>query len=259
MNTMPNQFGLDLKNSSLLDDASVARLYASEAISMMRRSGYTVTMEFHLGDWADIMANIPDRVMLNPAFDPTHSDLDPSNSFWLRVSDRNGTVAIIADKLVECDDYLVEMAAGRIYYRDPGPEQTIVLEPNLPMGRYSGRVGCAGGLWVHPRARKQGLSWILPRLVRAYSIQFWDVYRHCAVVFEGTRNAGLVEKVYGFKEIHLMCDGYFPPNERNETIHVIHIDRSSIIRQFLADLESLTARAFSHLIESSGIPFLARI
>ena len=123
MNTMPNQFGLDLKNSSLLDDASVARLYASEAISMMRRSGYTVTMEFHLGDWADIMANIPDRVMLNPAFDPTHSDLDPSNSFWLRVSDRNGTVAIIADKLVECDDYLVEMAAGRIYYRDPGPNK----------------------------------------------------------------------------------------------------------------------------------------
>jgi len=224
-----------------LSDLEIARQYAAESIALLRRSGFTVSMEFHLADWAEIMEQVPDRVMVNPAFDPKHSDLDASNSFWLRVADRQGTVAIIADKVVTCDDYLIEMAAGRLYYRDPSPEQRIELCDGLPYGRYTGRIGCAGGLWVHPRARKQGLSWLLPRLVRSYSVQFWDVDRHCAVIFDGTKNAGLVERVYGFSEIHLMTTGYFPPNERPETIHVIHIDRPAIIRQFLMDLESLTA------------------
>ena len=88
-----------------------------------------------------------------------------------------------------------------MYYAEPTESQRIELVRDLPFGRFTGRIGCAGGLWVHPRARKQGLSWLLPRLVRSYSIQFWDVDRHCAVVVESTRSSGLVEKAYGFQDV----------------------------------------------------------
>jgi GNAT superfamily N-acetyltransferase len=222
------------------DDLSIARRYAAESIALLRRSGFSVAMEFDLSDWVQIMAKIPDSVMLNPAFDPRHSRLDATNSFWLRISDADGTCAIIADKYVVTDDYLKDMAAGRVYYETPGEHQRIELEPGLPMGKYTGRIGCAGGLWVHPRARKQGLSWLLPRLVRAYSIQFWDVERHCAIVVEGTRKSGLVENAYGFQEVHLMSTGYFPPTDRDQQIYVIHIDREEIMNQFLLDLEAMS-------------------
>jgi hypothetical protein len=222
------------------DDLSIARRYAAESIALLRRSGFSVAMEFDLSDWARIMGDVPDSVMVNPAFDPKHCDMDASNAFWLRISDAQGTCAIIADKLLVCDDYLEEMAAGRIHYSRPRPEQAIELAQNLPYGKYSGKIGCAGGLWVNPRARKQGLSWILPRLVRAYSVQFWDVDRHCAVVIGTTRTSGLVEEAYGFQEVHLMSDSYFPPMDRSVHAYVIHINRQEIVNQFLVDLEAMT-------------------
>ena len=146
---------------------------------------------------------------------------------------------MIADKLVVCDDYLEELRSCRMYYADPTDTQRIELAQDLPFDRFSGRIGCAGGLWVHPRARKQGLSWLLPRLVRSYSVQFWGVDRHCAVVVESTRSSGLVEQAYGFQDVHLLTTGYFPPAEKPVTVYVIHISRDEILEQFSVDLEAI--------------------
>lgn len=221
------------------DDLSIARRYAAESIALLRRSGFTVAMEFDLSDWAQIMETAENSILTNPAFDPAHSRLDASNSFWLRISDKHGTCAVIADKLVVCDDYLEELRSCRMYYADPTETQRIELAQDLPFGRFSGRIGCAGGLWVHPRARKQGLSWLLPRLVRSYSVQFWGVDRHCAVVVESTRSSGLVEQAYGFQDVHLLTTGYFPPAEKPVTVYVIHISRDEILEQFSVDLEAI--------------------
>ena len=75
--------------------------------------------------------------------------------------------------------------------------------------------------------------------MRSYSIQFWDVDRHCAVVVESTRSSGLVEKAYGFQDVHLLTNGYFPPAEQPVTVYVIHISRNEILDQFSVDLEAI--------------------
>lgn len=63
------------------DDLSIARRYAAESIALLRRSGFTVAMEFDLSDWAQIMETAENSILTNPAFDPAHSRLDASNSF----------------------------------------------------------------------------------------------------------------------------------------------------------------------------------
>jgi hypothetical protein len=57
------------------DDLSIARRYAAESIALLRRSGFSVAMEFDLSDWAQIMETAENSILTNPAFDPTHSRL----------------------------------------------------------------------------------------------------------------------------------------------------------------------------------------
>lgn len=219
----------------------LAQRYMTESIGLLQRSGYRMSLNFDLSGWAALLRAAPKIGIVNPTFDPASSDLKPNEAFWLQLNDEYGVAACIADRLFVTDDFVTgEIGSGHLWYAHPGADDRPTLLPEAPVGRYSGRVGHAGGLWVHPRRRKDGLSWLLPRLVRALSIINWSVDRHCGMVFEGIHDSGLSAQAYGFPESHVVVEGYFPPTRADARVFVIHIDREQIAAQFEEDLVRMT-------------------
>lgn len=219
----------------------LAQRYMTESIGLLQRSGYRLSLIFDLSGWAALLRAAPKIGIVNPTFDPAHSDLKPNEAFWLQLNDDSGVAACIADRLFVTDDFISrEIATGHVWYAHPGGGDQPEMLPTAPFGRYGGRVGHAGGLWVHPRRRKDGLSWLLPRLVRALSIINWSVDRHCGLVFEGIHDSGLSAQAYGFPESHMIVEGYFPPVRGDARVFVIHIDREQIAAQFEEDLIRMT-------------------
>jgi len=219
----------------------LAQRFMTEAIAMLQRSGYRLSLNFDLTGWAALLRNAPKIGIVNPTFDPQHSELRPNEAFWLQLNDDLGVAACVADRLFVTDDFIgSELASGRLWYARPTEADRPALLPSAPRGVFDGRVGHAGGLWVHPRRRKDGLSWLLPRLVRALSVINWSVDRHCGLVFEGIHDSGLSAQAYGFPEAHCVVEGYFPPVRGDARVFVIHIDRDQIAAQFEADLTRMT-------------------
>ena len=219
----------------------LAQRYMTASIALLQRSGYRLSLDFDLHGWAALLRGAPRIGIVNPTFDPAHSRLQPNEAFWLQVNDEHGVAACIADRLFVTDDFIGgELASGRLWYASPGDGDRPALLPEAPVGRFGGRVGHAGGLWIHPRRRKDGLSWLLPRLVRALSIINWSVDRHCGLVFEGIHESGLSAQAYGFPESHVVVEGYFPPTRAPARVFVVHIDRDQIAAQFEADLVRMT-------------------
>ena len=219
----------------------LAQRYLTESIALLQRSGYRLSLNFDLGGWATLLRSAPKIGIVNPTFDPAHSALKPNEAFWLQLNDDVGVAACIADRLFVTDDFVGgELASGRLWYAAPADADRPALLPGVPLGRFTGRVGHAGGLWVHPRRRKDGLSWLLPRPVRALSIINWSVDRHCGLVFEGIHDSGLSAQAYGFPESHVVVECYFPPTRSDARVFVIHIDLEQIAAQFEDDLGRMT-------------------
>lgn len=220
---------------------SIAQRYMTESIGLVRRSGYQMSLNFDMAGWAALMRSAPKITIVSPTFDPEQSDLRPGEAFWLQVCDELGAAACIADRLLVTDDFVrSEVATGRIWYARPTEEDRPGLSDTVPVGRFGGRVGHAGGLWVHPRRRKDGLSWLLPRFMRALSIFYWDVDRHCGMAFAGLHDSGLSARAYGFPESHVMIEGHYPPMKADARVFLLHIDRDQIVSQFEDDLARMT-------------------
>ena len=223
----------------MLEHTDVARSYVTAAIGLLQRSGFRVSLNFDLGSWASLLRGAPSILVVNPTFDPERSQVEPGAGFWIGINDDHGPAACIADRLFVTDNFLDEMRSGRLWSSTPGDEDRAELLGTLDAIHYPGRVGHAGGLWIHPRARKAGLSWLLPRLARAFSVINWNVDRHCGIILSGLYGSGMGKQAYGFPEAHLCIDGYCPPFRRSEQLLVVHITRDQIIEQLGSDLERI--------------------
>ena len=209
---------------------AVISLYLDE----LDRMGLELTVETDMAGWADVMRSAPKMSVLNPAFDPEESHLHTGNSFWLRVSYEEQTVACIANRLYVTDDYIGLKRSLRLWYdRKPvliSEPLNVVIPEHVP--HISGRVGHHGGLWVHPDWRGIGLAGTLPRLTRALSMRHFDVDWHCGTVFKPLAERGLPSKAYGYPHVDICIDGYFPVTGQHETIYMGWITRPEILNQF---------------------------
>lgn len=110
--------------------------------------------------------------------DPEYVDLDPSNFFWIQVMEAGlKPVAIGAARLIEAParkgglDRL--LATQEIFSTRAPPLYAPALEM-APTG-LAGLICYAGGYWVAPRYRRQGLIGSVSQLLLAYSYETWGI------------------------------------------------------------------------------------
>lgn len=216
--------------------------FATLLTGVMANSGYRWTLRRDMGAWVREMRRFPGIVGVNAAFDPEQSDTD--HAFWVHVTHGDETAAIYCCKYWVTGDLIEDFRWGLPWYRD-GFATPRALHP-IDLKIY-GTIGYHGGFYVAPSHRKQGLSRVIPRLVRAISIERGadgidsEIAYHAGHVLEDSAKSRFLRGAYGYPRV-LPCfktaiDIPFLRSPRG--LYLQLITRAEIIDQIEADTAKL--------------------
>ena len=161
----------------------------------------------------------------NPSFDPRRSRLGPED-FWLAALDAEGAiVASSAEKVIETEDFMEEVATGRIWYeggfaRAFGVERIATLPVSVRLG---GRLSHSGSTFVVPSHRRSGLAMFLPWLSRALSFRNAGCLANTGFVRQSLADTPVPLRSYGYAHVEKCLDGWFPPQGGSEVLHLCWI------------------------------------
>jgi len=240
----------------MLSDSDYAAIhdYVGLCLAWVERRGLVLSVETDMRGWAAMMRAAPKIAGVNPTFDPDHSYLTPSNSFWLRVTRGGQDIACSANRYFQTDDFIGLMRSLRLRY-DLRPvllaPLTVVQPPSSP--RIAGGMGHSGGLWVHPEHRGIGLSRLLPRLIRVLSLRHFEEDWHSTLVTESLLGSTVPRGAYGYSRFDLVIDGFFPVSGRHERIHFGWMDRAEMIAQLQTDRDWLGAEPDHHPVGAASV------
>jgi hypothetical protein len=200
------------------------------ALAWLEHRRYTLTVDVDMARWARTMAEAVTEQSVNPSFNPRFSRLSPNNSFWLDIRAGSQTIATSAARHFTTGDLLQLVRSMKLWRETPRPEDgdlTVASPPHMPL--ICGSVGHEGGLWVHPRHRKLGLSAILPRLTRALCLRQWGTDWLTGVARRGIGECGIAKWSYGYPHVELCFDGYFPPTRGRERLYLCYMNRDELV------------------------------
>lgn len=161
----------------------------------------------------------------NPSFDPRRSRLGPED-FWLAAVDEEGAiVASSAEKVIEVEDFMDEVATGRIWYAGGFASAFGVARiPTLPVSvRLSGRLSHSGSTYVVPAHRRSGLAMFLPWLSRALSFRNTGCLANTGFVRQSLADTPVPTRSYGYVHVEKCLDGWFPPQGGSEILYLCWI------------------------------------
>jgi GNAT superfamily N-acetyltransferase len=191
---------------------------------------YSLTVDVDMARWARAMRESPSTLMVNPTYDPACNSLSPENSFWIDIRAGSHSVAIMAARLFQTDDYEELKRSGRLWYDAPSATDyplDLAFPPQMPL--ISGRVGHEGGLWVHPDHRKRGLSVMVPHLLRALCFRAWSIDWQTGSTTRGIGECGIAKWAYGMQHLEPCFDGYFPVTRRPQRLFVVYTSQEELI------------------------------
>jgi hypothetical protein len=211
-------------------ESRIVQDFVDFALAWLEQRGYTLTVDVDMAAWARMMRNAPGMSLVNPTFDPEHSPLSPGNSFWLDLRTGSTTVATCAARLIVTADYAAFKRSGKLWH-DPLRAEDEALSMNFPaeVPLIRGRVGHEGGLWVHPKHRKLGLSTILPHLTRALCFREWRVDWQTAITRRGIGECGIVHWGYGVPHLVPFFEGVSPMTDTHDRLYMAYMDRGELI------------------------------
>jgi len=210
--------------------ANVLQEFVEFSMDWLADRKYALAVDSDMSRWAQTMSTAPSMALINPTFDPRVNRLSPDNSFWLDIRAGSNTVAMIASRLFITDDYLELKRSLRLWYDVPRPEdRPLRLTVAADLQKICGNVGHEGGLWVHPEHRKQGLSVILPHLVRALAFRQWDLDWHTGAAMRGVGASGLVSRAYGMPHVVPCYEGHFPITGRPDRLYLAYMSRDELL------------------------------
>ncbi len=142
-----------------------------------RRKGITLRLRHDFEELLDLSKFYAARDLWYPlceAINPRFVELTPKNAFWIAGENENGEV--IATNACRVLDWtgtsLAEQASTMWYGRDT-IRRCILTADAAPL--ISGVVAWGGAAWVRPDYRGRQLSYLSPRILKAYACANWPV------------------------------------------------------------------------------------
>lgn len=211
--------------------------------------GLDVYVESNFRDFTKLRRELASSSIQNPTFDPMHSDISLHNAFWLRAVDgvTGQTVAMIAQRVMDSDNFLSDLANLRLWHDRPGDvEAAIDIVSCKSAAGLSGRIGHAGGLWIAPPFRKKNLSGLLDHLGRGLLLRnFW--FDHItAFVVDDLAATGIARKQYGWPAADGRIEFDFLTGGRIFPLRFYHMSRREVIERMhqwllLPEVDSIEA------------------
>ncbi len=219
--------------------------YINFLLEALNARGFFVEQDPDLSRWRRCLEGMPGIVGINPSFDPAHHDFQPGGpQYWLRLSTiptrarkSSELVAVIAFRLIETGPggWIEWLRSGKLFSEKLPPlGSATILQPQDC--NWTGRIGHHGGLVIAEAYRSQRLAYLLTHLVRAISIQRYDVDYHCGLVYENLYHSGvpLRRDGYGYARADLAMDGFIGAVGRSARMYTTQIDRAGMLAQIEA-------------------------
>lgn len=211
-------------------DLAIVQLGIDSLTRTIAELGLTLVIE---QDFEGLAAFLEARgTFVNPSFDPKTSRLG-WRDFWVHLLDPAGrSIACSAEKVIETEDFMEEVATGRIWYEGGfasrgGPARIEVLQPSV---RLSGTLSHSGSTWVDPVWRGQGLAMLMTRLSRALSFRNHGVAANTGFVRHSLYVTPVPTESYGYAHVEKCLDGFFPPQGGPEVLYLCWITDLEFVR-----------------------------
>lgn len=142
-----------------------------------RRKGILLRIRHDFEALVDLNRYYVERDLWYPlldAFDPRCADLAPENSFWISGENEHGEV--VSTNACRVLDWtgtnLAEQACALWYGRTAGQRCVVTADMAASI---TGIVAWGGASWVRPDCRGRHLSYLTPRILKAYACARWPV------------------------------------------------------------------------------------
>ena len=209
-----------------------------------RRKGVSLRIRHDFDELLRVNRDYARRDLWYPlldGFNPDCAELMPHNSVWVSGEDEFGEIVVTAACRVFnwSETNLAEQARTVWYGRDRGQPCVVTAEAAK---RITGIASWGGASWVRPDFRGRHLSFLIPRVLKAYVAARWPVeWIFCFMGIENARR-GLAAS-YGYK--HVSASVFYPGSPMGEQVVAY-----TVVREFYAELASFMAGDAS-LIEST--------
>ena len=225
---------------SRLSDVQLARIqvYIDRAVSELGELGLRLAVSSDMAEWARFLRSAPGTTAVTTTFDPEHSYVTPNNSYWLALrNQRDAIVGCICLRLFETADVLQLVRSWRLFFdRAPLLEMQplqLVNPSDIPI--IGGRVGYAGGYWLHPEQRGRGLTRLLPRINRALALRHFDTDWVCGLNKDTPNRVAMVQDSYGMTSQFSCIHGYFPPRGEEGRYQLVYVHRGEMLKLIYDD------------------------
>lgn len=205
----------------------------------------TLEVDCDLSNWVRLIRNAPGKVVVASTHDPSKTYLHPGNAFWIIVRERDQRlfdrllrrdrpiVACLCHRVIQTDNIADEIRTHRLFF-DRAPiidhrPVNVVLSENVPV--IGGKVGLAGGFWVHPRYRGTKLSNIVSRVTRVLSLRHFDIDWSISLVRDTPRRKAMIHNTYGLTHSVSITRGFYPPYGHDLDMQMSYMHRDEILDQ----------------------------
>ena len=172
----------------------------------------------------------------NPTLDPAHNRMG-LHDFWLRVNDRHGRgVGCSAERVFDVVEFVDLLRTGRLWYAKgfAAVGHAGEVPVSLPSRHVGGRVSHSGSTWAHPERRGQRLAMYLTYLSRALSFQSFACAFNTGIVRHSLSLTRVPRETYGYPNVELVIDDYFPPLRCHDRIYLCWLSRAEFVANALA-------------------------
>lgn len=227
------------------DDLLEIQTFIDRARTELDERKLTLEVDSDLSKWVKLIEKAPGKVVVASTHDPAKSYVHPGNSFWVIVRERDqqfmdrvlrrerAVVACLCHRVIETDNIADDVRTHRLFFdRQPILEYRpvqIALNPNVPV--ISGRVGLAGGFWVHPKHRGTKLSNVVSRVTRILSLRHFDIDWSISLVRDTPRRKAMIHNTYGLAHSASLTRGFYPPYGYDLDMQMSYMNREEMLHQ----------------------------
>lgn len=227
------------------NDLIEIQTFIDRAKEELDRRGLMLEVDSDLSNWVRLMKNAPGKLVVASTHDPSQSHLHPGNSFWIIIRERNQrlidrmlcrekhVVACLCHRVIKTESIGEEIRTHRLFFdRKPILDYhpvNVVLGDNVPV--IGGKVGLAGGFWVHPKYRGSKLSNIVSRVTRVLSLRHFDIDWSISLVRDTPRRKAMIHNTYGLAHSVSITRGYYPPYGHDLDMQMSYMHRDEIMDQ----------------------------
>jgi hypothetical protein len=250
------------------NDLIEIQTFIDRARADLDRRKLILEVDSDLSKWVRLINDAPGMVVVASTHDPSKSYVHPGNAFWIIVRERDRgfidrlmrrerpVVACLCHRVIQTDNIADEIRTHRLFFdRKPILDYrpvNIVLSENAPV--IGGKVGLAGGFWVHPDHRGSKLSNIVSRVTRVLSLRHFDIDWSISLVRDTPRRKAMIHNTYGLAHSVSITRGYYPPYGYDLDMQMSYMHRDEILDQVRSENAAARGESTDQIMASHSRP-----